>query len=108
MRQKPGGVKTNALVALASCAFVLVIDSIDPTQKGRVITGIIQGVGFIGGGLILKEGHTARGITGAAEIWVAAAIGLACSVAMWGLAITILGLAILILLALRWSFPKEN
>ncbi len=44
-----------------------------------------------------KEGHTARGITGAAEIWVAAAIGLACSVAMWRLAITILGLAILIL-----------
>ena len=87
---------------------MIITDDVDPTQKGRVITGIIQGVGFIGGGLILKEGHTAKGITGAAEIWVAAAIGLACSVAMWRLAITILGVAILILQVLRWCFPKEK
>lgn len=54
LRHKPGGVKTNALVSMASCAFVLIIQEVDVTETARVMTGIIQGVGFIGGGLILK------------------------------------------------------
>ncbi len=90
LKGKPGGVKTNALVSLASCAFMIMITHLNPNEQARVMTGIIQGVGFIGGGLIVKEGTTAKGLTGAAEIWVASSIGLACSVEMWRLAIMIL------------------
>jgi putative Mg2+ transporter-C (MgtC) family protein len=106
LKGKPGGVKTNALVSLASCAFMIMVIHLNPTEQARVMTGIIQGVGFIGGGLIVKEGTTAKGLTGAAEIWVASSIGLACSLEMWRLAIMILMFAVLILQLTRWTLPK--
>ncbi len=61
LRGKPAGVKTNALVALAASSAVLLTQSVEPSQVVRVMAAVIQGVGFIGGGLILKEGHGARG-----------------------------------------------
>ncbi|MGY6528872.1 MAG: MgtC/SapB family protein [Cyanobacterium sp.] len=108
LRQKPGGVKTNGLVSLASCAFVLIVEEVDPTEKARVITGIIQGVGFIGGGLILKGGNNAKGLTGAAEIWISAGVGLACGVGLWRLAITLLLLCLILLKVMKMAFRKFN
>lgn len=108
LRHKPGGVKTNALVSMASCAFVLIIDNVDSTEIARVMTGIIQGVGFIGGGLILKAGNNARNVTGATEIWVSSAIGLACSVGLWDLALALLLFSLIILRTMRVYFTNRN
>lgn len=108
LRHKPGGVKTNALVSMASCAFILIIENVDSTEIARVMTGIIQGVGFIGGGLILKAGNNARNVTGATEIWVSSAIGIACSVSLWNLALALLLFSLIILRTMRVYFLDKN
>jgi putative Mg2+ transporter-C (MgtC) family protein len=76
-RQRTAGLRTNCLVALGSAMFVmmggLVADG-DGSQ-GRVAAYVVSGIGFIGGGVILKEGFTIRGLNTAATLWCTAAIG---------------------------------
>jgi putative Mg2+ transporter-C (MgtC) family protein len=75
-RQHPAGLRTNALVAVGAALFVsltrLLHDTNSPT---RIASYIVSGVGFLGGGVILKEGANIRGINTAATIWCAAAVG---------------------------------
>jgi putative Mg2+ transporter-C (MgtC) family protein len=75
---KPAGLRTHMLVALGAAAFV--VESrragMDEAGVSRVIQGLVTGMGFIGGGAILKHGeHHIEGLTSAAGLWVAAAIG---------------------------------
>jgi putative Mg2+ transporter-C (MgtC) family protein len=81
---RPAGFRTHTLVCIASSALMLVTlyqphwfpretVSIDPT---RMAQGIMTGIGFLGAGVIFKEGLTVRGLTTAASIWVTAAIGI--------------------------------
>ena len=97
LRGKPAGIKTNALVALAASSIIVLTQALNIAELPRAIAGVVQGVGFIGGGLILKEGRAAKGLTSAAAIWVSAAIGLACGTAQWTLAFSSLLTALLIL-----------
>lgn len=97
LRGKPAGIKTNALVALAASSIIVLTQALNIAELPRAIAGVVQGVGFIGGGLILKEGRVAKGLTSAAAIWVSAAIGLACGAAQWTLAFSSLLTALLIL-----------
>jgi putative Mg2+ transporter-C (MgtC) family protein len=78
MRHKPAGIGTNMLICAGACMFALVSARVDPGSPSRIASNILTGVGFIGAGLILKdtEGHV-RGLTTAAGIWMAAAIGMA-------------------------------
>lgn len=73
------GLRTFPLVALGSCAYMLtgitVLDSTD--AEGRVVYGILTGIGFIGGGAILKEKGNVAGTATAASIWNTGAIGIA-------------------------------
>ncbi|MEM1171391.1 MAG: MgtC/SapB family protein [Cyanobacteria bacterium P01_H01_bin.35] len=108
LRHKPAGVKTNAVVAIAACSFLLLVEGIDPTEKVRMMTGIVQGVGFIGGGIILREGLVARGLTSAAVIWVSAALGLACAAGEWKLAMVILLATLLVLRGTRLFLRKDE
>lgn len=73
------GLRTFPLVAVVSCGFMLVgISVIDSTDgEARVIQGIITGIGFIGGGAILKDEDRVAGVSSAASIWNTGAIGLA-------------------------------
>jgi putative Mg2+ transporter-C (MgtC) family protein len=73
------GLRTFPLVALAACGFMLTgIHVLDSTEaEGRVIQGIITGIGFIGGGAILKGQSTVKGTATAASIWNTGAIGIA-------------------------------
>ncbi|WP_439625218.1 MgtC/SapB family protein [Gemmata sp.] len=75
-RQHPAGLRTNALVAVGAALFVslsrLMADTNSPT---RIASYIVSGVGFLGGGVILKEGASVRGITTAAALWCSAAVG---------------------------------
>ena len=78
LRHKSAGLKTNSLVALGSCVFVLLSlefqgeAGVDPT---RVIGQIVTGIGFIGAGTILQHGPKVAGLTTAATIWCSAGVG---------------------------------
>jgi putative Mg2+ transporter-C (MgtC) family protein len=75
LRGYPAGVRTVALVAVGSALFTEV-SRITGTED-RIAAGIVTGIGFLGAGLIFREGYTVRGITTAATVWSAAAIGMA-------------------------------
>ena len=78
---KPAGLRTHMLVALGGALFVLASAESGMTSAdlSRVIQGLATGIGFIGGGAILKlsEEHKIRGLTSAAGIWMTAAVGVA-------------------------------
>jgi putative Mg2+ transporter-C (MgtC) family protein len=77
-RQRTAGLRTNALVALGSALFELFAvlltgqHGVDPT---RIAAYVVSGIGFLGAGVILREGVTVRGINTAATIWCSAAVG---------------------------------
>lgn len=77
------GMRTFAIVSMVSCAFMLMaLDTFAGDEpRARVMFGIISGIGFIGGGAILKETGRVHGTATAASLWAAAAIGIACA---WG------------------------
>jgi putative Mg2+ transporter-C (MgtC) family protein len=75
LRGYPAGVRTVALVALGAALFTDVSRLLGGDD--RVAAGIVTGIGFLGAGVIFREGYTVRGITTAATIWSAAAIGMA-------------------------------
>jgi len=102
IRQKPAGLRTNILIALGSALFTML--SIDIGGVGstpdRIAAQVVTGVGFLGGGAILRSGRNIHGMTTAATIWVNAAVGVAAgagyfAMAIAGTAITLIVLAVL-------------
>jgi putative Mg2+ transporter-C (MgtC) family protein len=79
LSQRQFGLRTFPLVAVVTCGFMLVGKSVINSTDGeaRVIQGIITGIGFIGGGAILKDQDKVAGTASAASIWNTGAIGLA-------------------------------
>jgi putative Mg2+ transporter-C (MgtC) family protein len=102
------GVRTFPLVAVGCCAFALVgkvgLDS-QPDAMSRVMQGIIAGVGFLGGGAIVKQGVTVRGAATAAAVWNTAALGVAVAAGTYGIAIA---LALIGFATLRWLGPLKQ
>lgn len=100
------GLRTFPLVGIASCGYLLIL-GVQPNSadQSRVLQGLITGIGFVGGGAILKEGATVRGTATAASIWNAGVIG--ASVAMEHYEIAII-LAALNLFTLRALLPIKN
>ena len=82
---KVTGVRTLGLVCLGSALAVLSVHAVNGTDAGRVIQGIVTGVGFLGAGVIVRnnKGRHVHGLTTAACVWVAACIGAACGCAQW-------------------------
>lgn len=79
-RDYSAGVRTFPLVAVAACVIMMVGESIangQPEAHSRAMYGVVTGMGFLGAGAILKEGKHVRGLTTAASLWAAAAVGLA-------------------------------
>jgi len=101
LRHKPAGLKTHALVALGASLVTVVCTLLpDSTAVSRAIQGIIAGVGFLGGGAILKNnGEMVQGLTTAASIWLVASLGIACGAGQWILAIIAMVIALVVLLA---------
>jgi putative Mg2+ transporter-C (MgtC) family protein len=108
IRGKPAGMRTHALVALGTALVTLTGISLaahdgefDSNSVSRVIQGIVAGIGFLGGGTILKSdsGEQISGLTTAASLWVVACLGIACGVGLWRMALVALGLALLVLIA---------
>ena len=110
---KPAGLRTHALVSLgAALATIVVLRSsdgslsVDQNAIGRVVQGILTGVGFLGAGVILHDpaGHIS-GLTTAATIWICAVLGLVCGLGHWG----VLGIAVVLTaLVLLLGRPLEH
>ncbi len=99
------GLRTFPIVGMASCGYLLVLGvQPDVAAQSRVLQGLITGIGFVGGGAILKEGATVKGTATAASIWNAGVIG--ASVAMGHIEIAIM-LAALNLFTLRALLPVK-
>ncbi len=99
------GLRTFPIVGMASCGYLLALGTQpDAAAQSRVLQGLITGIGFVGGGAILKEGATVRGMATAASVWNAGVIG--ASVAMGRYEIAIM-LAALNLFTLRALLPLK-
>lgn len=109
LKRGNAGLRTHLLVSMGACLFTLVgaygfLD--EATQNARVdlsrtVAQITVGIGFLGGGVIVKHGEIVRGLTTAANLWLAAAVGVTCAAGMWKLALFALALALLALTQLE-------
>src|SRR6476646_3251708 len=100
------GLRTFPIVGMASCGYILVLGpQPDVAAQSRVLQGLITGIGFVGGGAMLKEGTTVRGTATAASIWNAGIIGAA--VAMGHIQVAVI-LAALNLFTLRALLPIKK
>lgn len=110
---RPAGFRTHLLVSLGSCVFTVTsiwfytiygaaggdgAVSVDPS---RVAAQVVTGIGFLGAGAIIREKASIRGLTTAACLWVAAAIGVACGIGLFALSAVVTATAIGSLLVLK-------
>jgi putative Mg2+ transporter-C (MgtC) family protein len=99
LRGNPAGIRTMALVTLGASLFTDISQMMGGDD--RVAAGIVTGIGFIGGGVVFVEGTGVKGITTAATIWAAAAIGMAVGIELYIVAIA----SALIVFILLWARP---
>lgn len=100
--ERSAGVRTFPLVAMAACGFVLIAVDVSgsaPDAQSRVLAGLMTGIGFVGGGAILKHGNRATGTATAASLWATGAIGAAVGYGQLAIA-AILSLATVLTLVL--------
>lgn len=110
LRAKSAGLRTHTIVGVGSALFVIISKygfadvlggpsiSMDPS---RIAAGIVSGIGFIGGGLIFVKGDAVRGLTTAATVWMAAAVGAAAGAGMWLIAIAATAIHLVIVYGAR-------
>lgn len=105
---KSAGLRTNALVAMGAALLTIIsLSFVGPgADPSRIISNIIVGIGFIGGGAILHEGSKVVGITTAATLWVVAAIGIAVGMGFYREALFTAGVVYFILTVL-WLVEKK-
>ena len=103
---KAAGVRTHALVSLGAAIVTVAMlrqqvggTVSDPNAIGRIIQGILTGIGFLGAGVILRDagGHVS-GLTTAATIWVCASLGIVCGLGYWSIVGISVGLTLAVLL----------
>lgn len=93
LRQRSAGLTTNALVSVGACIFILISESLilKATLAGgpvnndnlRVLSQIVTGIGFLGAGVIMRDGFSIHGLNSAATLWCAAAVGALCGYGLW-------------------------
>ena len=109
-RAKEAGVRTHFIVALGSALFVIISQYAFTGQfdHARVAAQVVSGIGFIGAGVIIFQKNVVRGITTAAGLWVAAAIGLASGAGMYAIAIAAMLFTIICLEAMHFITSKYS
>jgi putative Mg2+ transporter-C (MgtC) family protein len=101
IKRKAAGVRTNLLICMGSAFFTLlsaVLAGDGNPDKGRVASNIVQGIGFLGAGLILHNRSRVSGLTSAASVFVVASIGMACGAGLYAAAVVA---AIIVIMALE-------
>ena len=107
--ERSAGLRTFPLVAVASCGFVQAAESMvadDPEAMARIVEGIITGMGFIGGGAILRMKDSVKGTATAASLWTTGAIGTAVGLGSYDVAIVLTGATIATLWVLSPLKPE--
>jgi putative Mg2+ transporter-C (MgtC) family protein len=94
LAKQAAGMRTFGLVSLGAALFIIIANYVDTAYIGvlnfdpmHMASGIVTGIGFIGGGLIIFRGDTLHGVTTAAGLWMAAAIGMAVGFGMYNIAV---------------------
>ena len=108
---RSAGLRTFPLVAVAACGFVQATEGLaaaEPQAMARIVEGVITGIGFIGGGAILKGGGEVHGTATAASLWATGAIGVAVGLANYDVAVTVCLFTVLTLYVLGRLKPKER
>jgi putative Mg2+ transporter-C (MgtC) family protein len=101
-RQRTAGLRTNALVALGSAAFVDLGQRLGgDVESIRIIAYVVSGIGFLGAGVIMKEGMNVRGLNTAATLWCSAAVGAITGSDMLAEAVLLTGFVLLVNTVLR-------
>lgn len=102
VRQRMAGLRTNALVALGAASFVafsaLYPGEVSPT---RVAAQIVSGIGFLGAGIIFRDGFNIHGLNTAATLWCSAGVGMMAGAGAWDYALLLTGLVVFVNLGLR-------
>lgn len=109
---KQAGMRTYGLVTMGSCLFVLIAENLRPLYIGYpgfnpifMASQIIVGIGFLGAGLIILQGHSVHGLTTAAGLWVAAGLGMAVGFGMYAMAL-IVSILTLVVFSLLWRVER--
>lgn len=117
LRAKPAGVRTNMLICLGSCLFMIISEYVARSAKlegyanpdpARIAAQVVSGIGFLGAGAILRNHGIVTGLTTAASIWGVAAIGLAAGEGLISIAVISSILIVLTLEAFSWVEHKVN
>ncbi len=109
-RAKEAGVRTHFIVALGSALFMIISQFAFSGRfdAARVAAQVVSGIGFIGAGVIIFQKNAIRGVTTAAGLWVAAAIGLSCGAAMYPVAVATTLMTILVLETMHFITRKHG
>lgn len=77
LRLKDAGISTHVLVITGAMIFTFMSGVVDPASKSRIAAQVVTGIGFLGAGLIIKDGISVKNLTTAASLWVSASVGMA-------------------------------
>ena len=112
LKQRQAGLTTNSLVAVGACLFILLSESVimhaiasgGPVNNDnlRVLSQVVTGIGFLGAGVIMKDGLTIHGLSSAATIWCSAAVGCLCGYGLWREA----GIAVGVIILINWGLKS--
>ena len=124
LRQRSAGLTTNTLVAVGACIFILISETViaNAVATGglvnndnlRVLAQIVTGIGFLGAGVILRDGFTIHGLNSAATLWCSAAVGSMCGYGLWIEALIAVGVILFVNWVLKYieyfieNHNKEN
>lgn len=100
-RSKPAGFRTMILICVGSCLYTIISKESSTASPDRIASNIVTGIGFIGAGVIFKEGISVNGLTTAALIWITAALGMAIGYHNYPLAIVVCSMVVVTLFVLE-------
>lgn len=100
-RSKPAGFRTMIFICVGSCLYTILSKEDNSVSPDRIASNIVTGVGFIGAGVIFKEGVSVNGLTTAALIWITAALGMAIGYHNYPLAIVVSSMVVIALFVLE-------
>lgn len=104
-RSKPAGFRTMILISVGACLYTILSKESGVSSSDRIASNIVTGIGFIGAGVIFKEGISVNGLTTAALIWVTAALGMAIGYHNYPLAVVV---SIMVVIALFVLEPVQR
>jgi putative Mg2+ transporter-C (MgtC) family protein len=106
--ERSAGLRTFPLVAIAACGFIQATEGLlagEPEGQARVVEGVITGIGFIGGGAIIKHGTSVLGTATAASLWATGTVGISVALGAYDVAVVI---SVLTFVTLRFLSSKNE